>query len=311
MENSKNMESNRIITFVIVTFAITYILEIFVIARLAISIDPTIQAVSRLLVASVMLIPSIGVVITRIVTKEGFKNLWIKPNIKGNIKYYIFAWFGMIVLTVIGAALYFIIFPDKFDGNMTYLVNVYKATGQNVSAETLKSQMFIQILMAIFLAPIFNAFFCFGEEWAWRGYLLPKMIKKFKLLPMLLINGVIWGLWHAPLTALGHNYGVNYTGYPYTGIFAMSIFCIVLGIIFSYLAIRTKSCIPAVIAHGSLNGFASVAMYFTVDGGNPFIGPAPSGIIGGSAFILAAIILYHLLKNYSLTDKAAEESIRE
>ncbi|NLB32200.1 MAG: CPBP family intramembrane metalloprotease [Tissierellia bacterium] len=311
MENSKNMESNRIITFVIVTFVITYVLEIFVIARLAISIDPTIQAVSRLLVASVMLIPSIGVIITRIVTKEGFKNLWIKPNIKGNIKYYIFAWFGVIVLTVIGAALYFIIFPDKFDGNMTYLVNVYKVTGQNISAETLKSQMFIQILMAIFLAPILNAFFCFGEEWAWRGYLLPKMIKKFKLLPMLLINGVIWGLWHAPLTALGHNYGVNYTGYPYTGIFAMSIFCIVLGIIFSYLAIRTKSCIPAVIAHGSLNGFASVAMYFTVDGGNPFIGPAPSGIIGGSAFILAAIILYHLLKNYSLTDKATEESIRE
>lgn len=303
LSNSNNMETKKIITFLTVTFIITYVVEIFVIGRLAVSIDPTIQAVFRLLVASVMLIPSIGVVITRFVTKEGFKNLWIKPNIKGNIKYYVFAWFGMIVLTLIGAAIYFTVFPDNFDGNMTYLINMYKATGQNVSAETLKSKMFIQIAMAIFLSPILNALFCFGEEWAWRGYLLPKMMNKFKLLPMLLINGVIWGLWHAPLTALGHNYGLGYAWFPFTGIFAMCLFCIVLGTIFSYLTIKTKSCIPAVIAHGSLNGFASVAMYFTVDGGNPFVGPSPTGIVGGIAFIVTAIILYFLLKKASLTEK--------
>ena len=81
MEKSKNIESNRIITFLIVTFVITYVLEIFVIGRIAVSTDPNIKAISQLLVASVMLIPSIGVIITRIVTKEGFKNLWIKAII--------------------------------------------------------------------------------------------------------------------------------------------------------------------------------------------------------------------------------------
>jgi membrane protease YdiL (CAAX protease family) len=306
--NSSNMETKRIITFLAVTFIITYFLEIFVIGRLAVSIDPTIQTVFQFLAASVMLIPSIGVVITRIITKEGFKNLWIKPNIKGNIKYYVFAWFGMIALTLIGAAIYFTVFPDKFDWNMTYLINMYKATGQNVSAETLKSKMFIQVVMAIFLSPILNALFCFGEEWAWRGYLLPKMMKKFKLLPMLLINGVIWGLWHAPLTALGHNYGLNYAWFPFAGIFAMCMFCIVLGTIFSYLTIKTKSCIPAVIAHGSINGFASVAMYFTVDGGNPFVGPGATGVVGGSVFIVTAVILYFLLNKAGLTENVKEES---
>lgn len=129
------------------------------------------------------------------------------------------------------------------------------------------------------------------------------MMNKFKLLPMLLINGVIWGLWHAPLTALGHNYGLSYAWFPFTGIFAMCIFCTVLGTIFSYLTIKTKSCIPAVIAHGSINGFASVAMYFTVDGGNPFVGPGPTGIVGGISFIVTAIILYFLLRKASLTEK--------
>jgi len=133
-------------------------------------------------------------------------------------------------------------------------------------------------------------------------------MNKFKLLPMLLINGVIWGLWHAPITALGHNYGLSYAWFPFTGIFAMSIFCIVLGTIFSYLTIKTKSCIPAVIAHGSFNGFASVAMYFTVDGGNPFVGPGPTGIVGGSAFIVTAVILYYLLNKAGLTERVMEES---
>lgn len=125
-----------------------------------------------------------------------------------------------------------------------------------------------------------------------EGYLLPKMLQKHGILPTLLINGVIWGLWHAPLTALGHNYGMGYKGFPVTGILAMCIFCIIMGVIFSYITIRTGSCLPAVLAHGSLNGFAAAPLFFT-DGTdiNPFIGPAPTGIIGGCAFIICAVIM--------------------
>lgn len=300
MEKSSRLESKRILTFLIITFIITYVIEIFGMGRLAKSEDPNIKAVFQLIVGLVMLIPSIGVVITRIITKEGFKNLWIKPNIKGNIKYYVFAWFGMAVLTIIGTIIYFLIFPSKYDANMTYLINLYKASGQNLPIEIIKSVEYVKIVMAIILAPILNGLFCFGEEWAWRGYLLPKMMNKFKLLPMLLINGVIWGLWHAPITALGHNYGLGYAWFPFMGIFAMCIFSTVFGTILSYLTIKTKSCIAAVIAHGSINGFAGVSMYFTFDGGNPFVGPAPTGIVGGSAFIVIAIVLYFLLKKDNL-----------
>jgi len=254
-----------------------------------------------------MFIPTIGVVITRVATKEGFKNLWIRPNLKGNVKYYIFAWFGMVVLSIIGAIIYFIVFPGKFDANLSYMVSVYESAGKSITAQELKNVMWGQIAMGIFLAPILNALPCFGEEWAWRGYLLPKMSEKFELLPMLLINGLIWGLWHAPLTVMGHNYGIGYAGYPFTGIFAMCIFCIVMGTIFSYVTMKTKSCLPAVIAHGSLNGFAAAGIYFTADGGNPFVGPAPTGIVGGSAFIIMAVVLYFALKK----DKSDKSDIMD
>ena len=136
-----------------------------------------------------------------------------------------------------------------------------------------------------------NFITCFGEEWGWRGYLLPKMAEKLPMIPMLLINGVIWGLWHAPITAIGHNYGVGYPLFPFTGIAAMCFFCIVMGIFLSYVTMKTKSCVPAILGHGAINSIAGIGMFFTVDGGNPFLGPAPTGFIGAIPFIIVAVIM--------------------
>ncbi len=43
--------------------------------------------------------------------------------------------------------------------------------------------------------------FAFGEEYGWRGYLLPKLLPT-GIWPMLLLSGVIWTAWHAPLILL-------------------------------------------------------------------------------------------------------------
>ena len=290
-----DINAKRILIFLGVTFGITCLYEIGVVGRLLHSGNKEIQAVGQLLVAMAMFIPAIGVVITRLITKEGFADSWIRPNLKGNVKYYLFAWFGPVALTILGAVIYFLIYPNNLTFNMEYLASVYKANGLTMEASQLRNMIAGQTVVAILMAPILNAITCFGEEWGWRGYLLPKMSERFKIIPMLLINGVIWGLWHAPLTILGHNYGLGYADYPYLGIFAMCLFCIVMGTIFSYVTLKTKSCLPAVIAHGSINGFASIAVYFTKDGGNPFIGPAPTGVIGGIAFILTAIVVAILL----------------
>ena len=146
------------------------------------------------------------------------------------------------------------------------------------------------------MAPALNFITCFGEEWGWRGYLLPKMRKQLPMIPTLLITGVIWGLWHAPLTAIGHNYGVGYPGFPFAGIAMMCLLCIVWGIFMAYVTLKTKSCIPAILAHGAINGIAAIGIYFTATGGDPFIGPAPTGIIGMIPFIIATIPMVIYLK---------------
>lgn len=295
MENTKKLNRIRILIFLVITFALTCGYCFLVIYPMINGKTLTgIPAMAtQLLVAAGMFCPAVGVLITRLITGEGFRDCWLKPNLKKNIRFYLLAWFGPAILTLAGTALYFLLFPENFDLSFSYFIAALEATGAPL--ETLPMPigmlMLVQCVQALLLAPIMNFFTCFGEEWGWRGYLLPKMKDQLPTLPMLLVNGVIWGLWHAPLTVIGHNYGVGYPGFPYAGIAMMCLFCTVLGVFLSYITLKTGSCIPAVLSHGAINGFAAIGIYFTKDGGNPFVGPAPMGIIGLIPFLIAAVFM--------------------
>lgn len=286
-------DSKRILIFLAVTFLLTWgycLLVLYpMIGENSLAGVPSLKA--QLMTAAVMFFPTLGVLVTRLVTREGLGNVWLKLNLKGTLRYYLLAWFGPSLLTILGTALYFLVFTGEFDPGCGYLKGILEASGADMDSMPLPLGllMLVQGIQSIVLAPILNFAVCFGEEWGWRGYLLPKLSEKLPALPTLLISGVIWGLWHAPLTAIGHNYGTGYPGFPYTGILMMCLFCITLGVLFSYVTLKTGSCIPAILAHGAVNGFAAMGLYFTDDGGNPFVGPAPMGIIGMLPFGIAAI----------------------
>lgn len=292
---TKKQDLKRILIYIVITFALTWAycpLIVYPIANgEALSGVPA--AATQLVVAAAMFFPAIGVLLTRLFTKEGLKAAWLKPNLRKNLKYYLLAWFGPGILTFAGMGIYFLLFPDQLDLSFGYFTATLEAAGAPV--ETLPMSvgmlMLVQALQAFFLAPIMNFVTCFGEEWGWRGYLLPKMKNLLPTVPMLLLTGTIWGLWHAPLTIIGHNYGLGYWGFPFTGIAMMCVFCIVLGVFLSYVTLKTKSCIPAVLGHGAVNGIAAIGIYFTKDGGNPFVGPAPTGIIGLIPFLMVAVIM--------------------
>ena len=298
---TKKQDLKRVIVYIVITFALTWLYAIFLIYPIANgeALNGIPSLATQLVVAAAMFCPAIGVLLTRLVTREGFKDAWLRPHIKGNIKTYLLAWFGPAILTFAGMGIYFLLFPGNLDLSFGYMKTMMAAAGTPYEAQAVPIDllMAIQCVQAVSLAPVMNFVTCFGEEWGWRGYLLPKISKHFSAIPTLLITGIIWGLWHAPLTIIGHNYGLGYWGFPFTGIAMMCVFCIVLGIFLSYLTLKTGSCIPAILAHGAINGIAAIGIYFTYDGGNPFVGPAPTGIIGMIPFILVAIpMVMHLQK---------------
>ena len=298
---TKHEAIKRILIYLAVTFGLTwaYCLLALYPAINGESLSGVPSMAAQLMTAVCMFFPSIGVLITRLVTKEGFKNAWLRPKFKKHLRFYLLAWFGPAILTFAGCALYFLLFPGRFDPDCGYLQQIMAAAGTPYETQAVPMDllMAIQIVQAVLLAPAMNFVTCFGEEWGWRGYLLPKVAEHYSTVPTLLITGIIWGLWHAPVTIVGHNYGLGYWGFPFTGIAMMCLFCVVLGIFISYVTLKTGSCIPAILAHGAINGIAAIGIYFTFDGGNPFVGPAPTGIIGMIPFILVAIpMVLHLKK---------------
>ena len=294
MEKERALETRRIWLFLIITFGLTYVWVMGLIwprtlGRDAASFTAEETLVNTALTAALMFFPAIGVLITRLFTREGFKNAMLHLNLKGNVRYYLIGWFGPMALTLLGTVIYFVVCPSEFT------LTTYKAT---MAAQPMSSAMFWALQAVLMcVAPLLNLIPCFGEEWGWRGYLLPKVAQRMKFLPSVLLTGFIWGIWHAPIIVAGHNYGMGYPGYPWAGVAAMCVFCIVVGTLFSYITLKTKSCWPAVLAHGMLNGTAAVGVLFLA---NPmvydrFIGPAPTGIIGASAYIVVAVwIMYKM-----------------
>ncbi len=231
---------------------------------------------------------------TRVITKD--KSPWmIKPNFRKNWRIYLIAAFLPSTLIFFGAILYFLIFPNHLDLSAAKLVETYGKFGfPSNLPHTLDSIIkigIVGILISPFIIPV--TIFAFGEEIGWRGYLLPILMELINKERAILLNGILWGLAHAPLIYLGFNYGLDYWGAPYTGIIMMILVCVVLDIWLSYVTIKSNSIIPASILHGSINVIGEWPALVAVSGINPLWGPGPTGIIGMAGLLIGVIILLY------------------
>jgi len=103
-------------------------------------------------------------------------------------------------------------------------------------------------VQTVLLSPFIALPIAFGEEWGWRGYLQGELIKMGKVKGVMLL-GIIWGLWHAPIIFMGH----NYPGYPVLGVFLMTAYTICLGFALSYAVLKSGSVILAAFLHALNN----------------------------------------------------------
>jgi membrane protease YdiL (CAAX protease family) len=236
--------------------------------------------------------PAIANILTRLFTREGKQNLFLHPNFeRGRWVHFLAAWVLPGVLTIIGMALFFLVFPRYYDSGLTTLkVQMELAGAGDISPMVIVA---MQTLQAILIAPLLNAIPTFGEEFGWRGYLQPK------LMPLggrkaILLTGVIWGVWHWPVIFMGYNYGFDYFGAPVLGPLAMVWFTVVTSALFGWVTIKTDNVWPAVIGHGALNGIAALSLLFIQGEPSTLLGPTPVGLIGGAGFSIAALIIFLL-----------------
>ena len=252
--------------------------------------NASISLATLLLATGYMFGPSLANVLTRLVSKEGFSNHYLKPHFNnGRWRYFLIGWFLPGTLTIFGIVLYFLIFPNYYDAELSLLIAQIGSAG-GAQGVTPWVVVILQTLQAFLFAPLLNAISTFGEEFGWRGYLQPK------LLPLgprkaILLTGLVWGVWHTPIILMGYNYGLDYWGAPVLGPIAMTWFTVIFGTFLGWMTLKTDSVWPAVIGHGALNGIAALGILLTQDDPSLLLGPTPVGLIAGIGFSLTAALI--------------------
>lgn len=146
----------------------------------------------------------------------------------------------------------------------------------------------VLVLAAMAAGVIPNAIAAFGEEAGWRGYLWGSLRRSGFWKSSLLI-GLIWGLWHAPLIAFGHNYGAGYPGAPWSGIAVMTAFCVAISPLLGFVRDRAGSVLAPSILHGTLNALGGFAGLL-VAGGSPLLASI-AGAAGIGAGLATALVV--------------------
>ena len=145
----------------------------------------------------------------------------------------------------------------------------------------------VTILSGLVAGATINALFAFGEEVGWRGYLL-KQFEGKNFLTSAIVIGIIWGLWHAPLILLGH----NYPQHPQWGVLFMVVLSIPLSFIIQYFRVKSGSVIVAAIMHGTVNAVAGTAYLFVdMNNWNDLI-DASCGLTGICALLVIALCIF-------------------
>ena len=254
-------------------------------------------AVYRALLSVSMFCPLVAVLVAkRIVLHQPTGIGW---KVRGKRRYWLAAWFGPAVFTVLAALLYFAVFSSRLDLSGSWLVTAY---GGEMDAATLRSQLGVSNLsyiletglFAITLAPPINMLFAVGEEAGWRGYMMPQLKERFGLLNGRLLGGVIWGVWHWPIMLLtGYEYGTNYLGAPVLGLVVWCVVCFALNTLLDWLYEKTGCIWVSAIAHGAFNAVAALftVLTYPADAYYNVLGPTPIGLIGMLPMLAAAVWL--------------------
>ena len=211
----------------------------------------------------------------------------LRPALRRNWKWYLAAWALSLAAAVLGALLYFGVYPRDFDSTLPALAPMMEQAG--ISRSTVVSLL----LGVLVYGPVINLFFAIGEEIGWRGFLYPALRQRMSTLPACLLVGASWGLWHTPINLMGHNYGTSYPGFPWLGILGMCLFTTSAGTFLAWLSERSGSLWPAALAHGTINAAAQVALLFRGAEGavRQIWGPAVTGILAGMPMLVLSAVL--------------------
>lgn len=254
-------------TFVILTFIFSSLFWYLISGTPAIA-----DNVSRLLLytVAVMWCPTFAAILTR---------LYFQRNLKGfGIGFKKPIWLLVAALLPIGAGLL------MFGAAWISAIAPFSHEGAAMIFS-------ISFIPAFFTALGFNLFAAAGEEFGWRGFLVPELARFQSFTPLALISGGIWTVWHFPLIIFGSYHGAGSLAFS-LAVFIPSVMG--AGLILAWLRLMSGSVWVAVLFHGFWNYFIQQfypAITQMTDSGEMMLGEF--GWFAPSLYVVLALIFWH------------------
>lgn len=289
-------EEKKFVVYMIVAFVSAWILQFVGMAGLFSGQAIIYQGA----LAVSMYMPLVAVIIASKGIRKVKSGIEWGIHFKRNWKRFLIAWFLPALAAILGAVLYFMIFPEKYDMNCGALIQTLEANGVMMDAEgkvqgiPLNLLSIIQLISAVTYAPLINTFAAVGEEAGWRGYMTPVLSKWLGKGRALILSGIIWAIWHAPVIVFaGYEYGMGYKGEPVLGVLMMCGLTTSFGIILSYFYEKSQSIWIPSLMHGAINAVAGLPLYYMKEMPQHYLlGPTPAGLISGIPLFVLGIVLF-------------------
>ena len=192
--------------------------------------------------------------------------------------------------------LLYIILPVLF--SLTYIIALILSyiLGLRLPFQEFNMVLFFTTLALPLISLVISWPIYFGEEYGWRFYLQDRMFALFGGYTGVVLVGLIWGLWHAPLMLVGLNFP-NESFLPAN--IAYLVYTIFVSVIFGYAVLKTGSIWIAVLLHGLID--------IIVNTGRVYISAADTIVSFLPIVVLLGVFALVLLRSNVWTNKKISE----
>ncbi len=273
----------KLMTFIIVSLGFSWAL-----AGLMFFGDGLSGPLAQLYLFLFMLGPAIGAIVCAFLFEKGrrLEALGFKGGVRNGLNVWLL-WAWLIGIGMAILALLISILPGdiSLQNPVIGLRDQVLAAGMEVPPP-LEEPMtgLIVILSAVTLGAAINTPLLLSEELGWRGWLWD-FLRPSGFWKTTAITGLLWGIWHAPIIAMGYNYP---SLSPALGVMVFIAYCLMFSPIFSYLRERSGSVWSACVLHGTINALAGVAIMSQTSADMPW-----RGLVGIGGFVaMAALTLF-------------------
>ncbi|MHB8134963.1 MAG: CPBP family intramembrane glutamic endopeptidase [Anaerolineaceae bacterium] len=309
---STNQNTKRILIFLILSFGIPWAAALVISQSNMMDNNPDqAGAIANGIFVS---FPWLANIATRLITREGWGKLWLRPNFQRSWRFYLALWFLPFLATITGGLIFYLLFPQWHGVNLSTVSKFAESSPLTATASPWLFLLMITFSLIFISVPV-NTVLSMGEEFGWRAYLLPKLMIRFTkpcfvddgrasacseaakstggfsgagARKAALLTGIIHGAWHLPLILMTTDLtpGVSVL----TPVIYLLFTCS-LSILLSWGTLNSGSVWPAAAGHGAANTASVLPSFFQARQSIALIGPEVTGLIGGLGYIILALVL--------------------